>query len=102
MSPESKATIEQLAQRITEADGAFGLLISPVAAGALMEILGDLESAQADAARYRWLREQSWFDGPLCVLRDPKKVLTTGAGLGADCPSLGRLDEAIDAALRSA
>jgi hypothetical protein len=50
-----------------------------------------------DAARYRWLREQDWFDGALCVLRDPKKVLTSGRGLGADCPSRDRLDAAIDA-----
>lgn len=49
-----------------------------------------------DAARYRWLREQDWFSGPLCVLRDPKRVLTSGIGLGADCPSRSRLDTAID------
>ena len=52
-----------------------------------------------DAKRYRWLREQAWFDGPLCVLRDPKNVLTRGRGLGADCPSRDRLDAAIDAAM---
>ena len=52
-----------------------------------------------DAKRYRWLREQAWFDGPLCVLRDPKNVLTRGRGLGADCPSGDRLDAAIDAAM---
>ena len=53
-----------------------------------------------DAARYRWLREQDWFNGDLCVLRNPKKVLTRGSGLGADCPSGSRLDAAIDAAIR--
>lgn len=52
-----------------------------------------------DAARYRWLRQQDWFDSDLCVLRDPKNVLTKGVGLGADCPSRDRLDAAIDAAL---
>ena len=52
-----------------------------------------------DAARYRWLRMQDWFSGPLCVLRDPKTVLARGTALGADCPSRERLDEAIDAAL---
>jgi len=53
-----------------------------------------------DAKRYRWLREQDWFGGALCVLRDPKKVLSTGgAFLGADCPSRDRLDIAIDAAI---
>jgi hypothetical protein len=49
------------------------------------------------ATRYAWLREQDWFEGPLCVLRDPKRVLTKGVGLGADCPSRDRLDTAIDA-----
>lgn len=55
-----------------------------------------------DAARYRWLRMRDWFDGPLCVLRNPKKVLTEGRGLGADCPSRERLDEAIDAQIAAA
>jgi len=58
--------------------------------------------AQRDAARYRWLRVQDWFDGTLCVLRDPKKILTRGIGLGADCPSRDRLDAAIDAAIAAA
>ncbi len=55
------------------------------------------QSVEKDAARYRWLREQDWFSGELCVLRSPKKILTSGSGLGADCPSRERLDEAIDA-----
>jgi hypothetical protein len=54
---------------------------------------------EQDAARYRWLREQDWFRSPLCVLRDPKKALIEWRGLGADCPSLDRLDAAIDATL---
>lgn len=56
-------------------------------------------AAEKDAARYRWLRQQEWFSSDLCVLRDPKRVLTRGIGLGADCPSLSRLDTAIDDAL---
>ena len=56
------------------------------------------DALRADAERYRWLREQEWFDGDLCVLREPKRVLTQGIGLGADCPSHHRLDAAIDAA----
>jgi hypothetical protein len=52
-----------------------------------------------DAARYRWLRWKDWFDSPLAVLADPKRVLTQGVGLGADCPSRDRLDAAIDAAM---
>lgn len=62
-------------------------------------LTAERDAALADANRYRWLRDQDWFDGPLCVLRDPKKTLTSGAGLGADCPSRDRLDSAIDAAL---
>lgn len=53
----------------------------------------------ADAKRYRWLRLQDWFEGSLCVLRDPRRVLTRGIGLGADCPSRSRLDAAIDSAM---
>lgn len=67
------------------------------ARAALLEPVG--EGDARDAARYRWLREQEWFEGPLCVLRDPKRVLTQGIGLGADCPSRDRLDTAIDAAI---
>lgn len=64
-------------------------------AGLEMEFL----ELKQDAERYRWLREQSWFSSELCVLRDPKKALTSSKGLGADCPSHDRLDEAIDAEL---
>lgn len=68
------------------------------AANALLT--SEVEALRADAERYRWLRMRDWFDSELCVLRDPKRVLTEGIGLGADCPSLSRLDAAIDAALR--
>ena len=54
---------------------------------------------EVDAARYRWLRMQDWFTGPLCVVRDPQKVLAHGWALGRDCPSRDRLDAAIDAAM---
>lgn len=50
-----------------------------------------------NAERYLWLREQYWFSGTLCVLRNPKRVLTSGPALGADCPSRDRLDTFIDA-----
>ena len=56
-------------------------------------------AVEKDAKRYRFLREQDWFDSELCVLRNPKMVLTRGIGLGADCPSLERLDVFIDAAI---
>ncbi len=47
-----------------------------------------------DAARYRWLREQHWNEADFCVVRDPRRAVR----LGHDCPSLERLDAAIDAA----
>lgn len=49
---------------------------------------------QKDAERYRWLRAQNWNDSSLCVVERPKKSVK----LGFDCPSLQRLDDAIDAA----
>jgi hypothetical protein len=61
----------------------------------------DAQANEKDAARYRWLRMQDWFDGELYVLPDPKAVLTRGLGLGADCPSRERLDSAIDAAMQA-
>ena len=74
---------------------------SPVmrqAASLIAQQQRNLDAALADAERYRWLREQYWFSGELCVLRNPKQVLTQGIGLGADCPSGSRLDAAIDSA----
>lgn len=59
----------------------------------------ECEALRLKAARYDWLRECDWFDSELCVLRDPKRVLTRGIGLGADCPSGDRLDAAIDQAI---
>jgi hypothetical protein len=67
----------------------------------LAALLKELDAAKADAERYRWLRDQDWFDGPMCVLCDPKRVLTKGIGIGADCPSRDRLDTAIDKARAS-
>lgn len=52
-------------------------------------------AALRDALRYRWLRAQHWDDAQLGVVRYPKASVK----LGHDCPSLERLDEAIDAAL---
>ena len=51
-----------------------------------------LEAAQADAARYRWLRQQSWYDSPIACVMRPKEAVK----LGHDCPSLERLDALID------
>jgi len=67
---------------------------------ALKARVAELEGDVArDAARYRWLRMQDWFDNTLCVLREPKNIFTGGIILGEDCPSGGRLDNAIDAAI---
>lgn len=50
---------------------------------------------EKDAERYRWLRAQHWNDSLLAVVADPKDAVK----LGHDCPSLDRLDAAIDAAM---
>ena len=54
----------------------------------------ELEAMRADAERYRWLRQQHWYEAALCVVVNPKNAVK----LGHDCPSLERLDAAIDAA----
>lgn len=51
-----------------------------------------------DAARYRWLREQQWDSASLFVIDGGKERVR----LGTDCPSLFRLDAAIDAAIAAA
>lgn len=66
----------------------------------VMALSAENAELRRDAERYRWLRMRDWFDGPLCVVRDPQIILKRGLALGADCPSRDRLDEAIDAALK--
>lgn len=53
----------------------------------------EVERLREDAARYRWLRSQHWEEASMCVLMQPKVAVK----LGYDCPSLDRLDAAIDA-----
>ena len=53
------------------------------------------EALRKDAERYRWLRGQHWNESEIAVVRHPKKAVK----LGFDCPSEGRLDCAIDAAM---
>lgn len=60
----------------------------------IRELERDLEEARRDAERYRWLRQQNWNDAALCVVARPKDAVK----LGHDCPSMERLDAAIDAA----
>lgn len=64
-------------------------------AGNNFKLREQLVSVAKDAERYRWLREQSWIDSPLCVVADQNKAVK----LGYDCPSMERLDTAIDSAL---
>jgi hypothetical protein len=60
--------------------------------------LGGLESklaaAEADAQRYRWLRDQHWSEDTMCVVIHPKRAVK----LGESCPSGSMLDVAIDSA----
>ena len=53
-----------------------------------------LAAMHRDAERYRWLREQCWFSGPLAVVTRPKESIR----LGFDAPFRERLDAAIDEA----
>ncbi len=54
----------------------------------------ELQAALVDADRYRWLRRQHWEKSNLFVIAGGKSRIS----LGVDCPSLDRLDAAIDAA----
>lgn len=56
----------------------------------------DVARDAVDAARYRWLRSQHWLDGQLAVVMNPKEAVKLGR---ADCPTLKRLDDAIDSAM---
>ena len=64
----------------------------------LLERIAELEreadALKVDAERYRWIRAQHWSGGPLAVVANPKYAVKLGYG----CPSLDRLDAAIDAA----
>lgn len=60
----------------------------------LRALLAELEAEREDAARYQWLRNQHWHESPMCVVTQPNKSIKPGF----DCPSVDRLDEAIDAA----
>lgn len=64
------------------------------AAAEIERLTRELAEAREDAARYRALRAMNWHDSPMCVVMDPKRAVK----LGHDCPSLERLDAAIDSA----
>ncbi len=65
-------------------------------ASALAALRAQLTEAQADAARYRWLREQHWSSSSMCVVDSPK----TSVQLGSRCPSRELLDADIDDAMK--
>jgi hypothetical protein len=53
----------------------------------------EIAQLREDAERYRWLRAQHWDEAPIACVANPKEAIK----LGHDCPSLERLDAAIDA-----
>ena len=59
---------------------------------AVLELISEVESMKKDAARYRWLRKQNWFDSDIAVVRSPNESIK----IGYDCPSTERLDDYID------
>lgn len=81
------------------------MMLSPKSAGALFNRACRLEDEneqlwarvaelEADALRYRFLREQHWSDSSLCVVTTPKESVKPGRL----CPSGELLDEAVDQA----
>ena len=74
----------------------FARLIAEYEAAAEVERLRkEVEALRADALRYRWLRLQHWDEADVACVKRPKDAVK----LGHDCPSLERLDAAIDAAM---
>ena len=53
-------------------------------------VLDELEAMQRDAGRYRLLRSMHWNQGRLSV------TAASNVKLGVDCPTLERLDRALD------
>jgi hypothetical protein len=59
------------------------------------KLRAEVEALRKDADRYRFLRMADWWKSPVCAIANPKQQ----AKPGSDCPSRGRLDDAIDAAM---
>ena len=90
-----RAEVERM-RRMPITDEQFAALNALRVAGeaqnkAIDMLKAEIESLRADADRYRWLREQHWHDGTMCVVVAPKQSVK----LGADCPSGERLDALI-------
>ncbi|MFM0405250.1 hypothetical protein [Paraburkholderia dipogonis] len=89
-----------------ELDGAYGIGKSQAAwegwqarsVAQPVEQTWALTDDARDAARYRWLRQQHWNEADMFVVAGSKSQVR----LGADCPSLVRLDDVIDAAIATA
>lgn len=60
------------------------------------DMVARVAAEKKDADRYRWLREQHWSESKLCVVKEPSDAVK----IGYSCPSLGMLDEEIDAAMK--
>ena len=100
-TPTLIARLEALRDELGDSGAITELAPLQDLADLLPEVLAALRESERDAARYRWVRETDWFSSPLCVLRDPKRILTgRPSALGADCPSRDRLDTFIDAELK--
>lgn len=54
--------------------------------------LDELDELCKDAERYRWLREQNWYESSVAVVTNPQN----NAFIGASCLSREILDEYID------
>lgn len=48
------------------------------AANELTRLRAEVEALRADAERYRWLRQQSWYDSPICAVQDPREAVRPG------------------------
>ena len=96
-TPNSRARIINMMPNTEFANG-FKLKEQPDGTMAMNNRTPPAMSPEAlDAARYRFLREQQWDVASLFVVAGSKALVR----LGTDCPSLDRLDAAIDAAILS-
>ena len=83
---EVKEELSDLRKEISVANDQMRYMIKDQAGHEELSVL------RKDAERYRWLRSQQWNSSSLFVIIGPK----SNVKLGVDCPSLDRLDEAVD------
>lgn len=75
-------------------DSGIGYVLAKAAWDYQQEIIQD---KLKNSYRYEWLRKQFWEKAELCVIVNPRASLK----FGTDCPSLDRLDKAIDSAMEN-